>query len=126
MLKDKNIASEVSGEVDSKFHMEVMMGEMRRILRVKLEQVHEWMDRMENSRVEQPQSSDWRRRERVPSREVIVEEEYDGDGFDEEDEWESVVNNRRYDRRYRRVRNREKDNATFGGNTRRNARTVED
>ena len=59
MSKDKNIACEVSGVVDSKLHMEAMTGEMRGMLRVEMEQVHERMDRMENSRVEQPQSSNW-------------------------------------------------------------------
>ena len=87
MSKDKNISSEVSREVDLKLHMEAMMGEVRRMLRVELEQVHEQMDRMKTSRVEQPQSSNWRRIERVPPREEIVEEEeHDGDGLDEEDE----------------------------------------
>ena len=57
MSKDKNIASEVSGEVDLKLHMEAIIGEMRRMLRLELEQVHEGMDRMESSRVKQPQSS---------------------------------------------------------------------
>ena len=87
MSKDKNIAGEVSGEVAPKLHMEAMISEMRRMLKVELEQVHEWIDRMENSRVKQPQSSNWRRGERVPPREVRVEkEEYNGVGFDEEDE----------------------------------------
>ena len=127
MCKDKNITSEVSGEVDPKLHMEAMIGDLRRMLRVGLEQVHEQMDRMENSRVEQPQSSNWKRKERVPLREVRVEEEeYDGDGFDEEDERKSIVNNRRYGGRFRGVRNREEDTATFGGNARRNTRRIED
>ena len=56
----------------------------------------------------------------------MEEEEYDGDGIDEEDERESVVNNRRYGGRFRGVRNRDNDTATFGGNTRRNTRRVED
>ena len=127
MSKDKNIIGEMSGEVDLKLHMEAMIGEMRRMLRVELEQVHERMDRMENSRVEQPQSSNWRRKEKVPPKGIRVEEEdYDGDGFDEEDERESVVNNRRSGGRYTGVRNREKDTATFGGNTWRNTRRMED
>ena len=51
MSKNKNIVGKVSGEVDSKLHMEAMIGEIRRMLRIELEQVHEWMDRMVNSRV---------------------------------------------------------------------------
>ena len=104
MSKDKNITGEVLGEVDPKLHIEAMIGEKWRMLRIKLEQVHEWMDRMENSRVEQPQSSNWRRREKVPPMEVRVEEkEYDGDKCDEEDERESVVNNKRYGGRFREL-----------------------
>ena len=52
MSKDKNIASKVLGEVDPKLHMEAIIGEMRRMLRVELKQVHEHMDKMKNSRVE--------------------------------------------------------------------------
>ena len=60
MSNDKNIIGEVSGEVDPKLHMEAMIGEMRRMLRLELEQVHKRKDRMENSRVEQPQSSNYK------------------------------------------------------------------
>ena len=56
----------------------------------------------------------------------MEEEEYDRDGFDEEDERESAVNNRRFGGRYRGVRNREEDIATFGGNAGRNTRRMED
>ena len=52
MSKDKNITGEVPGEVNLKLHMEAMIGDLRRILKVGLEQAHERMDRMENSRVE--------------------------------------------------------------------------
>ena len=52
MSKDKDIFGEVSREVDPKLHMEAMIGEMRKMPRVGLEQVHVWMDRIENSRVE--------------------------------------------------------------------------
>ena len=53
---------------------------------------------MENTCVEQPQNTpNVRRRERVQSREVRVEdEEYYGDGFDEENDRNSVVSNKRY------------------------------
>ena len=60
------------------------------------------MDRMENSRLEQPQSSNWRRRDKAPLKGVRVEDEdYEGKGFDEEEERESMVNNRRLGGRYR-------------------------
>ena len=60
----------------------------------------------------------------LPREERVEEEEYDRDGFDEEDEHELVVNNRRYGGRFRRVRNREDETATFGGSTRRNCNTL--
>ena len=117
----------MSGEVDPKLHMEAMIDEMRIMLRLELEQVHERMDRMGNSRVEQPQSSNWRRRKRVLPRGIGVEEkEYDGDGFGKEDEHESIVNNKRFGGRHRGVRNREEDTTTFGRNVRRNIRRMED
>ena len=51
------------------------------------------------------------RRERVQPREVRVEdEEYYGGGFDEEDDRDSIVSNRRYDGRFREARNREYNN----------------
>ena len=56
----------------------------------------------------------------------MEEEYYDGDGFDEKDERESVVNNRRYVGRVRGVRNGEEDTSTFGRNARRNTRRMED
>ncbi|GMN65973.1 hypothetical protein TIFTF001_036656 [Ficus carica] len=44
--------------------MEAMMSEMRRVLRLELEQVHERIDQKENIRVEQPQNApNVRRRE---------------------------------------------------------------
>ena len=81
MSKEKNIVGEVLGEFDLKLHMEAMMGKMRRILRLEMEQVHKRIDRIENSGVDQPQSSNWRRREKVQprsrDRRSYVEDEYD-------------------------------------------------
>ena len=37
MSKDKNVVGEVSREFDPKLHMEAMMGEMRRILRLEMD-----------------------------------------------------------------------------------------
>ena len=33
------------------------MGEIMKVLRVEMEQVHEWIDWVENARVEQPQNA---------------------------------------------------------------------
>ena len=50
-------------------------------------------------------------RERVQPREVRVEdEEYYGSDFDEKDNRDSIVGNRRYERRFREARNREDNN----------------
>ena len=52
MSKDKNVVGEGSMEFDPKLHMEAMMGEMKRILRLEMDRVHARMERMENSRLE--------------------------------------------------------------------------
>ena len=46
--KDKNNFGNASEEIDLKFLMEALMGEMRKMLRAKMEQVHEWIDQVEN------------------------------------------------------------------------------
>ncbi|KAA8541413.1 hypothetical protein F0562_025376 [Nyssa sinensis] len=80
---------------DPKVFMEAMLSEMRRVMRVELEQVHERIDKMESARKRQPQNvPNLHRRERVQSREVRVEdkEPYRA-GFYEEDDRDSVVVN---------------------------------
>ena len=96
--KDKNISGDVSRGGDPKLLMEALMGEMRRMLRVEMEQIHEWIDQVESACVEQPQNvPNVRIRERVHPRELRVEdEEYYGDGFDKEDDRGSIVTNRRH------------------------------
>jgi hypothetical protein len=52
------------------------------VVKMEMEQIHEWIDQMENRREEQPQNGrHLRRRERVPPREV--DEERYGSGFNE-------------------------------------------
>ncbi|PKI76489.1 hypothetical protein CRG98_003122 [Punica granatum] len=67
---------------------------------------------MENTRVEQPRNApNARGRERVQLREVRVEDEENyGVGFDEEDDRDSVVSNRRRGGRFREVRNQDYNN----------------
>ncbi|KAA8517834.1 hypothetical protein F0562_015301 [Nyssa sinensis] len=61
---------------DSKVFMEAMTSEMRCVMRLELEQVHEWIDQMESANKKQPQNvPNLRRRERVQPREVRVEDE---------------------------------------------------
>ncbi|PON46766.1 hypothetical protein TorRG33x02_325230, partial [Trema orientale] len=65
---------------------------MRRATRAEMEQVHERIDRIENTCVEHPQiAPNMRRRGRFQPREVRVEdEEYYGDTFGDEDDRDSI------------------------------------
>ena len=90
--------SNTDGATDPKLLMEAMLGEMRRVMRIELEQIHERIDQMENTRVEQPQPApNERRRERVQPRHVAEDyEEFNEGGFEEEDERHSVGSVRRF------------------------------
>jgi hypothetical protein len=62
----KSIAEDDTKLADPKVFMEAMMSEMK----MEMEQVHEWIDQMENRHEEQPQNGrNLHRRERVPPRE---------------------------------------------------------
>ena len=50
--KDKSTFKNASEEVDLKFLMEALMGEMRRVLRAEMKQVHKRIDQLENPCVE--------------------------------------------------------------------------
>uniref|UniRef100_A0A2N9II85 RNA-directed DNA polymerase n=1 Tax=Fagus sylvatica TaxID=28930 RepID=A0A2N9II85_FAGSY len=105
----KSIAEDETKLADPKLFMEAMMSEMRRVMKIEMEQVHERIDQMENRREEQKQNGrNLRRRERVPVREE--EEERYGSGFDEEEDRDSIVNNRRPGGRFGGARNREDNN----------------
>jgi hypothetical protein len=66
----KSIAENDTKLTDPKVFMEAMMSEMRRVMKMKMEQIHERIDQMENRREEQPQNGrNLRRRGRVPPRE---------------------------------------------------------
>ena len=104
----KNTIEGTSGAADPKLLMETMMGEMRRLLRGEIGQLHERIDRIENARVEQPQHVPHaRRRERVPVR-GEVDDYYRNDG-EEFDEGEDSAGSHRRFGRDRGVRNREDD-----------------
>ncbi|KAL7105889.1 hypothetical protein ACP275_07G074800 [Erythranthe tilingii] len=96
-------------EVDPKFTMEALMSEMKRFVREEMEQIHERMDQMENSRQEFPQTiPNVQRRGQAPPREARAEEdEYYSDDFDDQ---HSVAVNRRFGARVRDARNREDNN----------------
>ena len=96
----KSVAKDDTKLTDPKVFMEAMMSEMRRVMKMEMEQVHERIDQMENRREEQPQNGrNLRRRERVPPREE--DEERYGSGFDEEEDRDSIVNYRRPGGRFR-------------------------
>jgi hypothetical protein len=104
----KNIAKGDTKLADPKVFMEAVMSEMRRVMKMEMEQVHERIDQMEN-RCEQPQNGrNLRRRERDPPREE--DEERYGSGFDEEEDRDSIINNRRPGGRFREARNRQDNN----------------
>ena len=78
------------------------------MFRAELEQFHE---KVEQS-LEQPRNlSTGHRREKLPRRGVLVyEEEYEGDGFEDEIDRDLVVSSNRYVGRLREARNREDNN----------------
>jgi hypothetical protein len=65
----KSIAKDDTKLANPKVFMEAMMSEMRRVMKMEMEQVHERIDQMENRREEQPQNGrNLRRRERWSGR----------------------------------------------------------
>ena len=108
----KSVSNDATPLADPKVFMEAMVSEMRRMMKFEMEQVHERIDRMENSVEMQPQNGpNFRRRERVPRREARVEDEEPyGFGFEEEKERNSIVGYRRHGGRVREARNREDNN----------------
>jgi hypothetical protein len=44
----KSIAEDDTKLADPKGFMEAMMSEMRRVMKMEMEQIHEWIDQMEN------------------------------------------------------------------------------
>jgi hypothetical protein len=96
----KSIAKDDTKLANPKVFVEAMMSEMRRMMKMEMEQVHKRIDQMENRREEQPQNGrNLCRRERIPSREE--DEERYRSGFDEEEDRDSIVNYRRPGARFR-------------------------
>ena len=70
--KDKGTTEDSSIPADLRNWKEALVGEMRRMMRGELEQLHERLDKVESTRAEQPRPvPQARRRERVPVREEI-------------------------------------------------------
>ena len=67
--KDKGTTEDSSIPADLKNWNKALVGEMRRMMRKELEQLHERLDKVENARAKQPRPVPQdRRRERVPIR----------------------------------------------------------
>ena len=93
-MSNNDASESVTRGIDLKFIMEALTSEVKRMFRDELEQFHE---RVEQT-FEHPQNPQTRRgREKLPRRVVRVEEEeYDGDGFEDEIDHDSVVSERKY------------------------------
>ena len=103
-MSNNNASKSMTGGVDMKFTMEALTSEVKRIFKAELDQFHE---RVEQS-FEQPLNPPTRH---IPRRGVRVEEdEYDGNGFEDENNHDSAVGDRRYGGRHREARNHEDNN----------------
>ncbi|KAA8550028.1 hypothetical protein F0562_001712 [Nyssa sinensis] len=92
----KRIAESATELADLKVFMEAMMSEMWRVMKLEQEQVHEQIDQMESAHEKLQNAPNVGRRERVQPREVRVEDEEPyGTGFDEEDDQDFVVGNKK-------------------------------
>ena len=78
---------------DTRLYMEALVGEMRRKMKVELEQINERLDRVEYANWGQPQMApNVHRRERVQPRHVAEDFEWFNEGgFEEEDDRHSVA-----------------------------------
>ncbi|ONK73196.1 uncharacterized protein A4U43_C04F28270 [Asparagus officinalis] len=109
-MSKESTSEDVLQKIDTKVIIEVLTRKMGRMLRAEMESIHERLDQIENTHVEQPQNAPrMHRRERIPRRVVRVDDdESKGGDFEEEDDLASVVSNRRYGGRFREARNRGK------------------
>ena len=107
-MSNNDTFESVKGGIDTKFIMEALTNDVKRMFRVELEQFHK---RVEQN-LEQPRNPPiGRRREKFPRRGVqLEEEEYEGDGFEDEIVRDSIVRVRRHGGRLREVRSRQDNN----------------
>ena len=107
-MSNNNASEGVAGGVDMKFIMQALTIEVQRMFRAELEQFHE---RVEQSFEHPRNPPTGGRKERLPRRGVRVEEEkYDGGIFEDENDHDSIVSDRRYGGRHREARNWEGNN----------------
>ncbi|KAK0598644.1 hypothetical protein LWI29_036599 [Acer saccharum] len=89
--KDKGTTEESSIPMDLKLWKEALVGEMRRMMKGELDQLHERLDQVENARAEQPQPiPQAHRRERVPVREEVNDYYGDDNDMEEDDRMSNV------------------------------------
>jgi len=82
--------------------IQALMGEMRRMMRIEMERVHDRLDRVEGGRLRQADINHNRQRERAPHRRWRNEEEEYHDDFDEGEGFN--MGNRRQEEYHRRDR----------------------
>ena len=78
--------------------MQALLGDMRRMMRVELEHIHERLDRVEEGRQRgrPPFAPNTPRRNRLHQREIDEVGEFEGDDLDEEFDRMSVASHRRW------------------------------
>ncbi|KAH9792509.1 hypothetical protein KPL71_004153 [Citrus sinensis] len=100
---EQNTNEDDQSATTQNLQIQALLGEMRRMMRVELELIHERLDRVENTRAGQPQPvPQTRKRERAP-----VRGEIDYYYRDEYDEGDDSMGSYRRDGQGRRARNRD-------------------
>ena len=98
--QEKNTNEELPPTNLPNLQMEALLGEMRRMMRVELEHIHERLDRVEEGtqRGQPPVAPNAPRRHRLHQREVKDLGEFEGDDLEEEFDRMSMGSRRRYGR----------------------------
>ncbi|XP_020582538.1 uncharacterized protein LOC110026087 [Phalaenopsis equestris] len=114
-MSQTNFEEEERQPVVPNLQFQALVGEMRRMMRVELEQIHERLERVEGGiQQRNPRNVSNQQRERVPLRgEREEDEEYYAAEFDEENNRDLFVERRRYGGQARDIRNRD-DNSLTG------------
>ena len=109
--QEKNTNQELPPTNLPNLQMQAFLGEMRRIMRVELEHIHERLDRVEVGAQQRqpPFAPNAPRRNRLHQREIDEVGEFEGDDLEEEFDRMSVGSHRRYGRD-REARNRVDNN----------------
>lgn len=104
MSKDKEVVEEGMRTSENKFLIEVLINEMRRLMKAKMEEVHEQIDKLENTHAELPQNSSNKRKQIWVTPVAIEHEQLEGDHM--VDDREPFRNDRGYEEgKFRQGRN---------------------